>query len=97
MRVEPVEIYSDATNRAIMRHPGRKFPGVVVQGDSLFLMCQSADAICATARGVLDEDNFAELNKLRNALWSYLTHYKSTLIEHGMSLPFSLQSPSGNP
>lgn len=93
MRVEPVEIFSDATNCAIMRHPGRKFPGVVVQGDSLFSMCQGADAVCATARGAMDADSYAELNNLRNALWSYLTHYKRTLAEHGISLPFSEQTP----
>lgn len=36
MRVEPVEIYSDATNAAVMRHPGRHVPGFLIQGDSLY-------------------------------------------------------------
>jgi len=35
MRTENVEILSDRTNTAVMRHPGRRFPGVLVQGDSL--------------------------------------------------------------
>ena len=35
MHVESVEIYSDATNAAVMRHPGRRFPGMLIQGDTL--------------------------------------------------------------
>src|SRR6185312_10005712 len=30
MRVEQVEILSDAPNRAVLRHPGRHFPGLLV-------------------------------------------------------------------
>jgi hypothetical protein len=31
MRSEMVEIFSDQTNAAVMRHPGRAFPGVLVR------------------------------------------------------------------
>ena len=88
MRIEPVEIYSDRTNSAVMRHPGRTFPGVVVQGGNLYAMCQRADEICAKARSALDDRSFAELDTLRNSLWGYLNHYKSVLLEHGWELPF---------
>jgi hypothetical protein len=33
-RIE-IEVYSQATNQAIVRMPNRKFPGCVIQGDSL--------------------------------------------------------------
>lgn len=46
MRKTPVEIYADTTNAAIMRHPDRHFPGVLVQGDTLYGLCRSADEIC---------------------------------------------------
>src|SRR5262245_1747536 len=39
MHVEQVEIYSDVSNAAVMRHPGRRFPGVLVQGDTLYTLC----------------------------------------------------------
>ena len=32
-RVE-VELFTDGSNNAVVRMPGRQFPGVVVQGDS---------------------------------------------------------------
>lgn len=47
MRSDSVEIYSDQTNAAVMRHPDRRFPGILIQGDSLYTLCAIADNICA--------------------------------------------------
>ena len=91
MHVEPVEIYSDATNRAVLRHPGRKFPGILVQGDSLYSLCRQADRVCAATRDLLDDESYFDLNMLRNDLWDYLVHYKKVLGEHGIELPFNDQ------
>ena len=87
MRTEMVEIYSDTTNRAIMKHPGRKFPGLLVQGDTLCSLCQDADDIA----GLLSSDHPAaeELNDLRDRLWDMLDHYRNVLEQHEMDLPFS--------
>jgi hypothetical protein len=92
MRTEIVEIYSDQTNAAVLRHPGRKFPGVLVQGDTLHSLCRRADDACAGARGLVQSDAYDELNDLRNHLWSLLNHYKVVLGEHQIQLPFS-QAP----
>jgi hypothetical protein len=89
MYTTAVEIFSDQTNAAVVRHPGRKFPGVLVQGDSLFAMCRQADAACAATKSSLDAESYDELNDLRNKLWNYLNHYKSALQEHQLPLPFS--------
>jgi len=35
MRIEPVRIYSDASHGAVIRHRGRRFPGALIQGDTL--------------------------------------------------------------
>ena len=66
MQIKDVEIYSDQTNAAVMRHPGRRFPGVLVQGDSLYALCVQADEVCASAKGKLDQDSYEEPNELRN-------------------------------
>lgn len=89
MRSETVDILSDMTNAAVMRHPGRASPGVLVQGDSLYVLCQRADLACKQL--VRGSPGYDELNDLRNALWSYLNHYKATLLEHDIALPFSEQ------
>lgn len=83
MRTDSVEIYSDETNRAVIRHPGRKFPGVLIQGDTLYALCTMADEAYATA-----EPN-KDLNHLRDALQGLLLHYKIVLGEHDIPLPFS--------
>lgn len=94
MRTETVEIYSDPPNGPVMRHPGRKFPGVLIQGDKMHVWCSALDSICKNARGKVDEDTYTELNELRNRMWSSLTHYKQVLGEHGLRLPFIDVGPS---
>jgi hypothetical protein len=84
-----VEIYSDATNAVVMRHPGRRFPGFLIQGDSLYSLCLEADDVCAALGR--DAPGFDRANRLRNRLWSALAHYRSTLDEHQIPLPFSEQ------
>lgn len=37
-----VEVLSDALNRAVVRMPGRRFPGIVVQGDRLVSLTAAA-------------------------------------------------------
>jgi hypothetical protein len=91
MRIEQVEIFSDFPNIPVMRHPGRKFPGVLIQGDALYTWCQSLDHICESARHRVSDEAYTELNELRNRLWSSLNSYKQVLAEHEIRLPFSEQ------
>ena len=88
MGIEQVEIYSDTTNCAVMRHPGRRFPGALVQGDSLYILCASADRACAAIWAEDPGRAFDEMNRLRNSLWERLIHYKQILDEHEIPLPF---------
>ena len=89
MRIDTVEIFSDATNAAVMKHPNRHFPGVLVQGDTLHSLCVAADASCTAARGRLSDDEYSDLNDLRNRLWEFLNHYKGVLAKHNIELPFN--------
>ncbi len=38
MRTIEVEIFSETTNSPVIKMPNRKFPGVVIQGDSLWIL-----------------------------------------------------------
>jgi hypothetical protein len=91
MRVEPVEMFSDASNYAVMRHPARRFPGSLIQGDSLYILCTLADEACRLAKEEGCDRTFDELNDLRNKLWDRLNHYKLVLAQHNIALPFSEQ------
>ena len=87
MRQELVEIYSDATNAAVLRHPNRRFPGVLLQGDTLHMLCHKIDA--AIEKVDRTSAAYKELNEVRNSLWSFKNHYKSVLVEHEILIPFS--------
>jgi len=89
MRTATVEILSDTTNAAVLRHPDRRFPGVLVQGDTLYSLCVAADAACHAMKPQLGDDAYEAVNGIRNHLWSLLNHYKSVLHEHQLPLPFS--------
>ena len=91
MRKEEVEIYSDFPNAAVLRHPGRRFPGVLLQGDTLYTFCVELDAACTASKGCIDDESYASLNDLRNRIWSLLSGYKQVLAEHDLPLPFSEQ------
>jgi hypothetical protein len=88
MRLEQVEIYSDTTNMAVMRHPGRNFPGVLVQGDTLHGLCSLADKACGALRGSRDRAAIDDAKELRDHLRDLLAHYKRVLGEHHIELPF---------
>ena len=92
MKEEKVEIYSDATNQAVMRHPDRNYPGMLIQGDTLYSICRDLDEICKLIRNGDSSEAFEETNEVRNSMWGRLNHYKATLLEHGIELPFSEQS-----
>jgi hypothetical protein len=89
MHIEPVEIFSDETNAAVIRHPNRSFPGVLIQGDNLYAMCLAADDVCSKIGR--SSPAFDDANRVRNALWSYLSHYRAILTDHGLPFPFSEQ------
>ncbi|HZZ90255.1 MAG TPA: hypothetical protein VFE13_18140 [Caulobacteraceae bacterium] len=91
MQIQPIEVYSDATNQVVIRHPGRRFPGLLLQGDSLYSLCARADALCTKLKP--GDPAYGDASQLRNALWAGLNHYKSVLSAHGIGLPFSEQPP----
>jgi|WetSurMetagenome_2_1015567.scaffolds.fasta_scaffold132311_3 hypothetical protein len=92
MRRVEVEVFSEATNCPVVRMPGRKFPGVVLQGDSLSILLREADDLCQlSAKG--DTAELAEAARyLRNLLSDYLKTYEETMRAHGLELPYTRKS-----
>ena len=89
MYTATVEVFSDQSNAAVMRHPRRKYPGVLVQGDTLHSLYAAADACCKQLHDSLDDDTSARMIDLRDHLRSLVNHYKAVLGEHKIPLPFS--------
>lgn len=88
MRKTEVEIYCDDTNRGIVRMPNRKFPGCVVQGDSLSVLYLAAKKIRGLAAKSDDAELRSESRKLFDCLDGMIRHYEVVLGEHGLPTPY---------
>jgi hypothetical protein len=86
-RVE-VEMFSTVPNNAIVRTPGRRFPGNVVQGDSLSILVKHSSAVLRMAERIGDPDLLDEATGLHELLEARLRHYEAVLQEHGLKLPY---------
>ena len=82
-----VEQYAAATNAAVIRLPGRKFPGVVLQGDSLKVLPDCAEDVARLAEHA-SPDLKELIQELRDHLQGYLRVYEDTLKTHGQALPY---------
>ncbi|MEU2619650.1 hypothetical protein ABZ642_16165 [Streptomyces sp. NPDC007157] len=86
-RIE-AELFTDGGNEAVVRLPGRRFPGVLVQGDSLHILRSDvAEVMEACERGELDEAPDSAGLLLTN-LDALLSRYEAALSEHEIPRPY---------
>ncbi|MGW1327622.1 DUF6959 family protein [Streptomyces antibioticus] len=82
------ELYTDGGNDAVVRLPGRRFPGVLLQGDSLHILRSDlAEVAEASERGALTEARDSADLLLTN-LDALLTRYEDSLRQHGIPQPY---------
>lgn len=87
---EELDVFSDASNLAVIRARGRQFPGVLIQGDSLSIMYSWAvEALTAIKQGDATEAA-ACLTEVCDGLRARLEHYEQVLRSHGIGLPYSV-------
>lgn len=83
------EVLSDAVNHVIVRTPGRSFPGMVIQGDSLARLHRLASEVCRLANDVGDEELVGEANALCQELGERLSFYEGVLRSQGIEIPYA--------
>ncbi|MER5887488.1 hypothetical protein ABT160_27045 [Streptomyces sp. NPDC001941] len=94
-RIE-AELFTDAGNNAVVRLPGRNFPGVLVQGDSLSIIrADVAEIVDLAARGEVDEAHEAA-EFLLGDLDGLLERYATALHAHAIPLPYH-SGPAAHP
>lgn len=79
-----VELYDRVGNVAVVRLPGRKVPGIFIQGDSFAILADDGRKLAATA----GDDVREPATDLAQALAELLAYYASTLTDHGIPLPY---------
>ncbi|MDX3693451.1 hypothetical protein PV726_24505 [Streptomyces europaeiscabiei] len=86
-RIE-AELFTDGGNDAVIRMPGRRFPGVLVQGDSLHVLRSDlAEVVEACERGDLEEARDSAGLLLAN-LDALLARYEAVLGAHEIPRPY---------
>src|SRR5579872_6118525 len=90
--VESLEVYARDSNYAVIKPPGRQFPGSVIQGDSLRILCGLAVSVARRVRDHTpeDEESLGDLQELVQLLVGRLLHYQQVLQAHGIELPYAL-------
>lgn len=85
-------ILSSAINAPVVQLPGRRFPAIALQGDTLFGLHQLAERI-AKAAASPDLGGSGELAgdavELAEKIGAYVAIYEATLGERGLPLPYS--------
>jgi hypothetical protein len=82
------KVLSHAANSAVVQMPGRRFPGVVIQGDTLSGM---VTGMCA-ARLLAERGDLSELKEVlkltQKELEDRQRHYEQVLESAGIELPY---------
>ncbi len=89
MEIEPLEVYARDCNYAVIKPPGRDYPGCVIQGDSLAILCRMAQNVAkfVANANINDEDFLDNVQQLNNSLVDQLLHYQEVLAKHGIDFP----------
>jgi hypothetical protein len=88
MEKQMLAIYSLASNSAVIEVPGRRFPGSVIQGDALMILCNLAQSVHRRSVQTSDQELIADTSELLDSLLARLRHYEETLHQHGIDLPY---------
>lgn len=88
MKLETVEVYSHASNNAVLKLNDRRFPGSLIQGDSLsILVSEITEARVAIETG--DSEEAKEiLGYVLERLTERLNIYAAALKAHNLELPY---------
>ncbi len=89
MKLETVEVYSEAPNHAVLKLSGRSFPGSLIQGDSLSILVAEIKEAKAAIEAGAGEEAQEILTYILERLTDRLNIYTEALKAHNLELPFT--------
>ena len=94
MRQETVDLLSDAANAVVLKISWRRYPGILLQGDTISICCSELDELKTLIRADLDDAKVIEevrslIDGLSDQFNSLKAHYVSCLKANDLPLPFS--------
>jgi hypothetical protein len=84
-----VRLYSHIPNSGIVHLPGRRFPAVAIQGDSIRSLLDFALYVAAEAKRLGQRDLWEEAVWAAERIEGHLLHYEAVLAQEGFSLPYT--------
>ncbi len=88
MPQEYAKILSHFSNSGIVQMPGRHFPGIVMQGDSLSSLHRHLVNALADAKQRRDEEAYFTFFEFAQTLEGQLQHYEDVLKRLGTRIPY---------
>lgn len=83
MKTQQIEVFSDATNASVVRMPGRKYPGLVLQSDALVALDGASRAIGEYAAKTGDQELVRLVSRLQWRVEEMLESYKDAVASAG--------------
>jgi hypothetical protein len=87
-----VELFGQQSNVSVVRMPGRAYPAVAIQGDTLSILWETAREAAIHLKNSRSLEAREELGGVLRELDEILNHYEAMLRENGMSLPYSARA-----
>ena len=89
---DKIKLYDHVPNSGICHMPGRRFPAVAIQGDSLSIILSSAIKIMGRASEMKDEEMFYEAMEIAEKIQGHLVRYETVLNKEGFEKPYMLNA-----
>jgi hypothetical protein len=86
-----VDLLNAESNAAVIRIPGRQYPGILIQGDSLAILSEMATRAVAALSNGENAEVREELEELASLLRGYQVSYERALAQEGIQLPYRQQ------
>ncbi|WP_114955161.1 DUF6959 family protein [Sphingosinicella terrae] len=80
-----VKLLSEPRNYAVVHLPGRQFPGVVFQGDSLQFLIRDLERAAAEQDPI---ERAEEIDAVLERLKEVRAHYEAVMAREGVKLPY---------
>ena len=88
---EKIKLYDHVSNSGIVHMPGRRFPAVAIQGDSLSSMLNTVLENMEMGKKYQDEELYYSNLMLAERLRDHLSQYEKVLVKEGFKKPCSLK------
>ena len=85
---DTIKMYSHVPNSGIVHMPGRRFPGITLQGDSASSLLAQALYFMHKAKEHNDEDMYYEAQSVAQILKWHLLRYEEVLEKEGFDRPY---------